>query len=291
LGTFSEAVQGGRFAISAELTLTRKSNRDDIRRQAELLRGRVDGLQVNDNPLAWVHMSALAASALLLQEGVDPVPILTCRDRNRIGLHSDLLGLRAMGVDSLLLMRGRRVGKNHALHATTVFDLTGRDLIAMAGSMNEDESLGKAKPFLIGAGARLYRARAGWQAESLREKAGAGARFLQTQICYNLDLLRHYLQRLVAARMTWNYAIIVSLAPLPSADIARWVKENMPDSKVPKALIDRLEQAADPRAEGIRICADAMRMLAQTPGVSGVNLVSTGEPQLLAEVIDASGLR
>lgn len=291
MGTFSAAVQGGKFAISAELSLTRQSGAGDIQRQAGLFQGLVDGLQVTDNPLAWVNMSALAASALLLREGMDPVPVLTCRDRNRIGLHSDLLGLRALGVDSLLLLRGRRVGRNHALHATTVFDITGRDLIAMAGSMNEDESLGPGRPFLIGAGARVYRAKPDWQAESLREKAAAGARFLQTQICYNIDLLRHYQQRLVAARMTWNYAVIVSLAPLTSADMARWVKENMPDSKIPKALVDRLEKAADPRREGIALCAEAMRMLTEVPGVSGVHLVTTGEPELLAQVIRASGLR
>jgi methylenetetrahydrofolate reductase (NADPH) len=291
LGTFSAAVQGGRFAISAELSLTRASSAADVSRQAALLGGLVDGIQVTDNPLAWVNMSSTAAAALLQREGVDPVPILTCRDRNRIGLFSDLLGLRAMGVDSVLLMRGRRVGKNHALHATTVFDMTGRDLVAMAHAMNEDESLTGGKPFLIGTGARVYRAKPDWRAESLGEKASAGARFLQTQVCYNLDLLRHYLKRLVAARMTWNFAVTVSLVPLTSAAMARWVKENMPDSKIPAALVERLEKAADPRAEGIAICADAMRLLTEIPGVSGVHLVSTGEAELLAEVIRASGLR
>jgi methylenetetrahydrofolate reductase (NADPH) len=291
LGTFNQAIQGGRFAISAELTLNRASTVADIHRQADLLRGLVDGVQVTDNPLAWVNMSSVAAAALLLREDIDPVPILTCRDRNRNGLHSDLLGLRALGVDSVLLMRGRRVGRNHQLTASTVFDMTGRDLIAMAAAMNEDETLAKAPPFLIGAGARVYRARAGWQAESLREKASAGARFLQTQICYNVDLVGHYLQRLVAARMTWNYAVIVSLTPLNTAELATWVKQNLSDSKIPKSVIERLEKAKDPRAEGIAICAETMQALAEIPGVSGVNLVSTGDPELLAEAIRASGLR
>ncbi len=106
--TFREAVQGEKFTLTAELTLTRTSTGDEVRRQADVLARYVDAIQVTDNPYAWVQMSAVSAAAILLGHGIDPVPILTCRDRNRIGLHSDLLGLRALGVESVLLMRGRR---------------------------------------------------------------------------------------------------------------------------------------------------------------------------------------
>lgn len=291
MGTFSRAVQGARLAISAELALKRGSAAAEVSRQASMFKGLVDGLQVSDSPPAWVSMSALAASALLLREGHDPVPILNCRDRNRIALQADLLGLRAMGVTSLLLTRGQRVGVEHALHGSTVFDLTGRDLIAMAEAINQDQTLDPAEPFLVGAGARVYRAKKGWQAESLREKASAGARFLQTQICFNTDLLKHWLQRLVATRMTWHASVIVSLTALPSADTARWVREKMPDSKVSKAIIQRLENATDPEREGVEVCAETMRELANIPGVSGINLVSMGRPDLLVAAIRASGLR
>jgi len=291
MDTFRAALQGRRFAVSAELTLNRESTAADIHSQTELFRGRADGLQVTDNPLAWVHMSALAASALVLREGADPVPILTCRDRNRIALQSDLLGLRAMGVSSVILTRGRRVGKKHALHGSTVFDLTGRELIAMAAALNEDEALGPGPGLLIGTGAKAYRARAGWSAESLVARAAAGAQFLQTQLCFNLGLLRQWMKRLVEAQLTWSYSIIVSVTVLPSADTARWVKQNMPDSKIPDSLIRRLDGAADPEAEGIAICAETIQQIAEVPGISGVNLMTTGSPEQLAAAIDASGLR
>lgn len=281
-------MQGKQFAISAELSLARDSTRDDIAQQARLFSGRVDGVQVADNPLAWVHMSAVSASALLLQEGLDPVPILTCRDRNRIALLSDLLGLKAMGVSSLLLTRGRRVPKKHALHASTVFDLTGRELIAMAAGLSEHED--GPGSFLIGTGVKAHRARKGWRAEALQEKAAAGAQFIQTQICYNLDILRHYLERLVEARATWDFSVLASLAPLPSVNTARWVNENMADSKIPQALIRRIEQAADPEREAITACAEAMQEMAEIPGLSGVHLMTTGNAEHISAAIDASGL-
>ena len=124
--TFRKAVQGEGFAISAELTIGKESTADDIRRQADSLAGLVDGIQVTDNPYAWVQMSALAASTILVEHGFDPVPIMTCRDRNRFALQSDLAGLQAVGVGNVMLMRGHRVPKNHSVPASTVFDLTGQ---------------------------------------------------------------------------------------------------------------------------------------------------------------------
>lgn len=284
---FRQALQGDGVALSTELSLQRASDALTVAAQAALFRDRVDGVQVLDNPLAWVHMSPLAAASLLRGEGVDPVPMLTCRDRNRIGLLSDLLGLRALGVESVLLGRGRRVGRRHALHASTVFDMTGRELIAMAAELGEESDA----PFFIGAGAKARRTRPDWNADSLTVKAEAGAQFLLTQLCFNLDLLRHWLDALVRHRLTWRFSVVVSLAAFPSAETAGWVKQHMTDSKIPAAVLRRLEAAADQRAEGIALCAETMDAVAALPGVSGIHLMSMGDPAAMAEAIDASGLR
>jgi 5,10-methylenetetrahydrofolate reductase len=92
-------------------------------------------------------------------------------------------------------------------------------------------------------------------------------------------------------KKTWDYSVMVSLTPLPSAQTARWLKKQYSDSKIPNAVIERLEAAGDPRAEGIAICAELMNEVRDIPGVSGVHLMTTGEPELLAEAIRASGLR
>jgi len=283
LTPFSKAVQGETFAISAELTIGRESTADDIRRQADHLAGLVDGIQVTDNPYAWVQMSALAASTILVEHGFDPVPIMTCRDRNRFALQSDLAGLQAVGVGNVMLIRGHRVPKDHSVPASTVFDLTGPELIALAASIDDD--------MFIGTGARLFRPGPRWQAESLVRRAEAGARFLQTQFCFNMEILDKYMKRFVAAGLDRNYSIMVSLSPLPSAETARWVRKHLSDSRIPADVIQRLEGAADPVREGIEICAELMQKIAQTPGVSGVNLMTTGDPAALRETIRISGLK
>jgi len=283
LSAFRKALQGDSFAISAELTVRRDSTASDIRRQADLLGSHVDALQVTDNPFAWVQMSALSAAVILAGHGVDTVPILSCRDRNRRALHSDLLGLQAVGVSSLMLMRGHRVPKNHSVPASTVFDLTGRELINLAASLDSG--------FFIGTGARVFRPGPQWQAESLTERASQGARFAQTQLCFNLDILRRYMKRFVAAKLHEKFSMVVCLSPLPSTETARWVKENMGDSRIPAAVFERLENAADPQREGINLCADLMQEMSGIPGISGVNLMTMGDPEAILAAIKASGLR
>jgi methylenetetrahydrofolate reductase (NADPH) len=283
LSPFCEAVQAESFAIAAELTLRRDSTGDDVLRQAESLGPYVDGIQVTDNPYGWVQMSALSAAALLIEQGVDPVPVLSCRDRNREALRSDLLGHKALGVSSLMLMRGHRVPKDHAVPATTVFDLTGRELIALAASLNPG--------FFIGTGARVFRPGPNWQAESLSTRSAAGAGFVQTQLCFNMDILRRYMERFVVAESTRGIPVMVSLSPLPSLTTARWVKKNMSDSRIPDALLKRLEGSSDQEAEGIAICAELMQEISGIPGVSGVNLMTTGNPEAIPAAIRVSGLR
>jgi len=287
--TFREAVQGEKFTLTAELTLTRASTADDVRRQADVLARYVDAIQVTDNPFAWVQMSAVSASAILLAHGMDALPVLTCRDRNRIAIESDLLGLRALGVSSLILTRGNKVPKKHAVQAGNVFDMSGQDLIALASSF-EDEGP-PARCFFIGTGARVFRPTADWKADSLESRAAAGARFLQTQLCFNLNVLRQYMRAMVEAKLTWRYSVIVSLAVLPSAVTATWVKKNMSDSRIPKPVIQRLEAASDPGQEGVRICAELMQEISEIPGVTGINLMTTGDAAAIPAAIEASGLR
>jgi methylenetetrahydrofolate reductase (NADPH) len=280
---FSEVVREKTFAITAELTLRSDSTGDEVRRQAEALGGLVDGIQVTDNPYGWVQMSALSASAILMDIGHDPLPVLTCRDRNRMALESDLLGLQALGVSSLMLMRGHRVPKNHAVQAKSVFDLTGRELIALAASID--------RGFFIGTGARVFRPGPRWRADSLTSRSAAGAGFVQTQLCFNMEILRRYMARFIESESTRDFPVMVSLSPLPSATTARWVKKNLSDSRIPDSLIKRLEDAGDPESEGIAICAELMREISEIPGVSGVNLMTTGDPKAIAAAIRASGLR
>jgi len=289
--TFRQAVQGGAFTITADLTLQSLSDADDVAHQVDLLGPWVDGIQVTDNPWNAVQVSAVAAASLVLRQGVDPIAVLTCRDRNRIALYNDLLGLQALGVTSVLLLRGSEIPKDHPVKAKMVFDTSVAELVAIAVGLGDLDPPVPGKEFYIGVGAKALRAQDGWAARLLKEKSSAGARFLQTQLCFNLDILRQYMQCLITKRLTWNYSVIVSLAPLLSADTARWLKKNLSGSRISNAVISRLEEAVDPKREGIKICAELMREIAQIPGVAGINLMTMGSPEGIKEAIMASGLR
>lgn len=289
--SFRTKLQGTGFPITAELFLARRTTVDEAMKQAGQLADCVDAIQVADNPYSWAQIAPLALASLLIREGIDPVPRLACRDRNRIALQSDLLGLRAMGVSSVVLVKGSPLPEGNDLKAKPVFDLDCPELVALAQTLNEEGRRDAGHEFVIGTGATVFGPEPRWNADYLLARAMAGARFLQTQPCFNLVLLRRYLQGLVQAKVTWKYSVIVTLAPLPSAKMARWLAENCRGALIPDELIERLENSTDPEQEGIEICANLMREIADIPGVSGINLLTLGNPRAVTASIKASGLR
>jgi len=291
LRTFSRAFQTGAFTITAELSLRRQAPPHEVLRQAERMSPMVDGFQVAESPHTWVQMSPVAAAALLLGHGFDPVPQLTCRDRNRIALLSDLLGLRACGVTSVILNKGSRLPRKSRLRGEPVFDVSCRELIAMARSLNEEDGVAAERELLIGTVATAFAPGPDWSPEVLLARTGSGARFLQTQPCFNPGVLRRFMQRLVMEKITWKFAVVVTLAPLPSAESAAWLANTIRGALIPPALIERLRKSRDPETEGVDICAELLREMVGIPGVSGVNLLALGNPEAVNAAIDAAGLR
>jgi len=232
-------------------------------------------------------MSALAASSLLLQKGIDPVAQITCRDRNNIALQSDLLGAQALGITSLLIQRGDKLPEGYRPKTKQVFDISSGNLMGAALRLN---SGGKSAAFHIGAAIMVFNPKFEWRAKSLVAKADAGARFLQTQMCFDMDLLRRYMARLVAIRLIHRVHVMVSVATLPSGETARWVRDNLRGSVMPDAVIRRLDRASDPEQEGIRLCAELLQEMQEIPGVGGVNVVTPGNVASIPAAIRAAGL-
>jgi len=288
--TFRQVLLGTEFPITAELHQPTPATVDEILQQSELLAATVDAIQVTQSPCSGMRVSPSALAALLIRQGIDPIPWLTCRDRNRIALQSDLLGLRALGVTSLFLGEGRQLPPGLEPLVNPVFDLNGREFIAMAHAMNEEEKPESEHEFVIGTRTTVLEPGPDWAPESLIAQASAGARFLQTQPCFDLAVLRRFMQALVASKLTWSYSIIVTLAPLPSAETARWLLENTRDAVVPDSVVDRMARARNPEQAGIDLCADLMQGVAAIPGVSGINLLTLGNPRAVTASIEASGL-
>jgi len=289
--TFARALASNSFTVTAELSPLGNMRVGEILQQAKEMAPFVDGVQVTENPQHRMQMSPLAMATLLLREGIDPVTHLNCRDRNRRALQSDLAGLRDLGVSSLILNRGNLLQNPGVLTGKPVYDINCRELIAMAAQMSEKQPGEPGQEFMIGTSAIVFRPNAGWKAELYQTRAKAGARFLQTQPCFSVPMLSHFMQRLVGLRATWKFAVVVTLAPLPGLEAARWQFEDAQGTVIPKTIINELATAPDPVKTGIEICARQMQEIAAIPGVSGVNLLTLGNPSAVIAAIEASGLR
>lgn len=279
------------FTLLAECFLRPESNSESIRLQADALRGAVDAVLLTDNQHGQLHMSTIAAARLMLDSGIDPVVQLSCRNRNRIVLLSDLLGAAALGVTSLLLVRGDRVPEGFNPRPKAVHDLNAADLIATAAKINADDRLLSPPDFLIGGIVTPHGPKTGWVPKKMIEKLEAGAHFVVTHICMDMSLLRAYMEHLVANKLTRRISIIVSTAVLSSAEDARLLRKNRPNVAIPDDLIERLDTADDPVQEGVTICAEQLAEIRDIPGVSGANIMATTDLSKIAEAVAAAGLR
>jgi methylenetetrahydrofolate reductase (NADPH) len=288
LRTFGQALQSRGLALSAEVPAQGRERLQQWLDAAERLRDRVDGIQFDGLADAGRPVSPIALSRILMRQGLDPVPRIDCRDRNRIALVSDLLGLRAIGVGSVLLARGQTATGGGLDDPKPVFDTTRRDLIAMADDLNQDEPAWPTGGLTIGTPARLAVERNSPE-DAIWPDPGAGVRFLQTTPCLDLGLLDRFMEQLVGQKITWQCSVIVTLPVLPSAAAARELARGRDDVLIPDEVIAELERAPDPRDRGIAICAELMARMADIPGVSGFNLLTLGTVDSVLLAIEKSG--
>lgn len=290
MNRFQDAIRNRPFTVTADLALDRGTDAEGIRRQARLLGPLVDAIQVPDAHDGRLQMSGLAAAVVLLSEGFDALVHVTGRDRNRIALENDLLGLGAIGVTSLLLTRGEELPSGYKPPTRQVLELSGEDLVTTAVLLGQDESIPAAPEFCIGTAATVFAPKKAWTPKSLLTRVDAGVAFVQTQICFNMKTLRRYMTHLVDSRLTWRCAVIASLAVLPDAASARLMRHHLHGTVMPEKVVQRIAQAADPEQEGVRLAVEKIQRLREIPGVSGVNLMTPGPPELLVEAIQAAGL-
>ena len=291
LKTLRQAIHAQDFVITAELGLTPDSDAESIVQQAQILGPHVDAIQVTENQYGAIHMSPLAGASILLNEGVDPVLQLSTCNRNRAALIGDLLGAAAIGVTSLLLVLGKKMPDSYQPQPTQVSDVGVTELIATARIIREDRKLSHAPDFMIGAVTRAHTPKPDWSAPRLVSKLEAGAQFIQTQICLDLDVMRSFLAHLVTLKLVQRCYVLCDVAVLPTAESARWLRDNLTHVMIPNKIIRRLERARDPEQEGIDICSEYLQEIAAIPGVSGVNMITPGNPQLIGAAIRASGLQ
>jgi methylenetetrahydrofolate reductase (NADPH) len=291
-GRLAEALRTGRFAVTAEVAPPRGADVTRLRETARLLRGWVDAANVTDNQGARVRMSSLAGSAVLLAEGLDPVMQMTCRDRNRIALQSDLLAAGGLGVPNVLLMTGDRPERGDHPDAPGVFDLDSDSLTAAARTLRDDGTLlsgqivDPAPRYLIGA----VDPGAG-EPERLARKVALGTEFVQTQFVFDVAAFAGWLARVRDLGLTQRCGVLAGVGPIRSLR-ALDVMAGLPGVAVPPALERRLRGVPAHRVaeEGMAACAETVAALRELPGLAGVHVMAVAYEQGVPEILTAAGL-
>ena len=280
-----------RFVMTAEIAPPVSCDGRELLRKALALKGLADAVNVTDGAGARAHMAALAAASLLIGAGIEPVLQLTCRDKNRIALQSELMGAAALGIRNLLILTGDDPKAGDQPDTKPVFDIDSKTLMETARRLRDDGTLptgrkveGKAA-FFIGAADMPIDPPAGWQPSGLLAKIESGAQFAQTQFCMDAGIVRRYVGALAAAGVTKELAILIGVNPLRSAKSAAWMKSHLFGTIIPDAYIARLEKSAEPAREGIRICVELIEELSTIPGVAGVHIMAPGNDAAIPDVI------
>jgi len=286
--TLEQKLKAGRFVMTAEVVPPISCSADDLLKKALPLKGLADAVNVTDGAGARAHMSAVAAATIMKGAGIEPILQLVCRDRNRIGLQSDLMGAAALGIHNILILGGDKPTAGDQPDAKAVFDLDSRSLSTTAKGIGEGKlptgtTVANATPFFIGAADAPIDPKPDWQPTGLKAKIDAGASFAQTQFCMDAGVIRRYMARLADAGIKLN--MIIGINPLRSAKSANWMRNNLFGTIIPDSMVERMEKAADPAVEGRKICVEYMEELATVPGVAGVHIMAPGNDAAVPDVI------
>lgn len=288
-----DTLKSSRFVLTAEITPPVSCDRNDLLEKALPLRGLADAVNVTDGAGARAHMDSVTAAAILLMNGIEPILQLTCRDRNRLGLQAALMGAAAMGVRNVLALRGDDPKQGDQPDTKPVFDLDARGLLLTAARMRDARELpsgrkiGGKPNFFLGAADAPVDPTPDWKPMGLKAKVEGGASFAQTQFCMDAGVLRRYTQRLEEEGVLPGLFMIIGVVPFRSAKSARWIKEKLFGSIVPDRMVERMESATDPVAEGKAILVDYLLEISEIPGVAGAHIMAPNNDDAIPEVIEA----
>jgi len=287
----------GRFVVTAELGPPKSGSPKPLRRAAAALAGHVDAVNVTDNQAAVVRLCSLAACVHIMAEGIEPVLHMTCRDRNRIGLQSDLLGAYSLGVRNVLALTGDHPSLGNHPDARPVFELDSTELCGVLRRMRDTGCFMNGEPckpaprFHIGVGENPFAVTAEYSALRLAQKVAAGADFVQTQPVYDLDRFAEWMSVLARMGLEKRVAVIAGVLPVRShSALERMAK--VPGLHVPEAVFHRFKglTAEQQQAEGVRLAVETVAGLRKIAGVHGVHIMAINWPEAVPEIVSLTGL-
>ena len=292
VAAFREAFQNGRFVVTAEVGPPKGTDIAELEEHIELLKDKVDGLNVTDNQSSVMRISSLAICRLIRDRGGEPILQLTCRDRNRMALQSELLSAAVLGVNNVLCLTGDFISVGDHPQAKPVFDLDSVQLLQTVGLLNGGKDLAGNElqgPTDLFAGAVVTPEADPIEPQMIKfeKKIAAGARFIQTQAIYDLDNFKRFMEQ---ARQQNGAKIMAGIVLLVSAGMAKYMNKNVPGIFVPDALIQEMADAPKGKRleAGVRIAGRMIRQLREEKLCDGVHIMAIGKEDVVPDILKAS---
>ena len=291
-------LESGQFAVTAELGPPKSADPNVVREKARLLAGHADAVNITDNQTAIVRMSSIGAGLIAMQEGLEPVIQMTCRDRNRIAIQSDLLAASALGLRNLLCLTGDHQCFGNHPQSKNVFDLDSIQLVQMVRNMRDEkrfqcgEDMPVAPQFFVGAAENPFGDPFEYRAIRLGKKIAAGAEFFQTQMIYNVEKFARWMEMVRALGLHKKAYILAGVGPIKTAGAARYMRDKVPGMDVPDAIVERMANApkGGAKAEGLKVCVDIITAVRQIEGVAGVHIMAIEWEEAVPELVAQAGL-
>ncbi|NLW06964.1 MAG: methylenetetrahydrofolate reductase [Clostridia bacterium] len=287
----------GHFVVSGEVGPPKHANAEEIIEHTVMLKDYVDALNLTDNQTAIVRLSSIAAGVHVLQAGGEPIIQMTTRDRNRIALQSDLLGAYSLGIKNVLCLSGDHQSFGNHPAAKNVYDVDSLQLIKIVKDLRDEkrfscgEELKSNEPrFFIGAAANPFADPFEFRVIRLEKKINAGADFIQTQAIFDMDRFERFMAMVRERDLHKKAHIIAGVMPIKSARAARYMQKSVAGMIVPEAIINRIEQASDPKAEGVAICVEQIKHLKTIEGVAGVHIMAVMWEDIIPTIVREAGL-
>ena len=289
-------LDAGHFVVCSEMGPPIGADPEFIREKANYLKGYVDGVNVTDNQTAIVRMSSIAAAKIAKEEGLEMIIQVTTRDRNRIGLQSDILGASALGLRNVLLLTGDHQSFGRDPGAKNVFELGSTQLIKAVKDMvdngvllNGDEMDTPPKMFL-GAAANPFGDPFEMHMIKMQKKVNAGVEFFQTQAIYNMEKFKYWMEEVRKRGIHEKAYILAGILPTRSPKALRMMKKYVAGMDVPDHVIKRMDQAEDKEKEGVKMAVETIQQVREIEGVRGVHLMPVAWEQITPEVIEQASL-
>jgi 5,10-methylenetetrahydrofolate reductase len=316
--TLERILKAGHFAVTGELGPPQSADGKVIREKATLLKGYCDGVNITDNQTAIVRMSSIGAGAIVVSEGLEPIIQMTCRDRNRLAIQSDLMGAYALGMRNLLCLTGDHQTFGNHPTAKNVFDIDSLQLVRMVTDMRDDHVFqcgdafkGQEPRFFVGAAAAPFADPIDFRPYRLAKKVQAGANFIQTQLVYDVPAFKRYMEKVRELGVHEKTFILAGVGPLKSPGMARYMKNNVPGILVSDEIIQRMTDAGKPwdgiskedltpddkrarskawKDTGIQICIELIQQMREIEGVSGVHIMAIEWESAVKPIVEGAGL-